>query len=310
MKIALLAVDSGYPNLALMKIAAYHKANGDTVEWYNPFDSYQQLYMSKIFSFTPDYGYVISNVSGSIFRGGTGYDLTTRLHPNIDCMQPDYGIYPSIDRRTSYGFLTRGCPNRCKWCVVPRKEGDIHPYMDIDDITLFGERPNAVLMDNNILASDYGLGQIEKIVDRGYRVDFNQALDARLVTPDIARLLARVKWVKRIRFGCDTPGQIAECEKAIDLIRSAGYRGEFLLYCIILDDFHESYHRIRHWRDDKRIIPFAQPYRDPDNPYQRIPQWQLDLARWTDEKAVFRTVDFHDYRPRKGFRCIEYFNNP
>ena len=204
----MLAVDSNYPNLALMKVSAWHKSQGDTVEWYNPFDTYDRLYMAKVFSFTPDYGFVIANVRGEVVRGGTGYDIRSSLPGDMDRLQPDYSLYPAVDSRTSYGFLTRGCPNRCRWCVVPQKEGGIRPYMDVDDITLHGERPYAVLMDNNVLACDYGLSQLEKIAERGYHVDFNQGLDARLVTPDVARLLARVKWIKRIRFGCDTPAQI------------------------------------------------------------------------------------------------------
>jgi hypothetical protein len=95
--------------------------------------------------------------------------------------------------------------------------------MDIEEIAVNG-RKNIILMDNNILASDYGLQQIEKIISMGVRVDFNQGLDARLVTDDIARLLARVKWIKRIRFGCDTPGQIAECERATALIDKYGIK--------------------------------------------------------------------------------------
>lgn len=189
MNIGLLAVDSNYPNLALMKIAAWHKRCGDAVDWYNPFDAYDRLYMAKVFSFTPDYCYVISNCD-EVVRGGTGYDIHSVLPAEIDSMQPDYSLYPTIDLKTSYGFLTRGCPNHCKWCVVPNKEGDIHPYMDIDEVTLHGARPNVVLMDNNILSCNYGVSQIEKIVARRYRIDFNQGLDARLVTPELARLLA------------------------------------------------------------------------------------------------------------------------
>ena len=272
MNVALLAVDSNYPNLALMKISAYHKSQGDTVEWYNPFDTYDRLYMAKVFSFTPDYGFVIANVRGEVVRGGTGYDIRSSLPGDMDRLQPDYSLYPAVDSRTSYGFLTRGCPNRCRWCVVPQKEGGIRPYMDVDDITLHGERPYAVLMDNNVLACDYGLSQLEKIAERGYHVDFNQGLDARLVTPDVARLLARVKWIKRIRFGCDTPAQIVECERAISLVRQAGYKGEFFLYCILID-FAESYHRLNYWRKYKYVLPHAQPYRDLNNPHQRIPQW-------------------------------------
>lgn len=306
MNVALLAVDSNYPNLALMKISAYHKSQGDTVEWYNPFDTYDRLYMAKVFSFTPDYGFVIANVHGEVVRGGTGYDIRSSLPGDMDRLQPDYSLYPAVDSRTSYGFLTRGCPNRCRWCVVPQKEGGIRPYMDVDDITLHGERPYAVLMDNNVLACDYGLSQLEKIAERGYHVDFNQGLDARLVTPDVARLLARVRWIKRIRFGCDTPAQIVECERAIQLVRQAGYKGEFFLYCILID-FDESYHRLSYWRKYKYVLPHAQPYRDLNNPHQRIPQWQKDMAHWADRKELYRSCDFKDFSPRKGFLCREYF---
>ena len=306
MNVALLAVDSNYPNLALMKISAYHKSQGDTVEWYNPFDTYDRLYMAKVFSFTPDYGFVIANVRGEVVRGGTGYDIRSSLPGDMDRLQPDYSLYPAVDSRTSYGFLTRGCPNRCRWCVVPQKEGGIRPYMDVDDITLHGERPYAVLMDNNVLACDYGLSQLEKIAERGYHVDFNQGLDARLVTPDVARLLARVRWIKRIRFGCDTPAQIVECERAIQLVRQAGYKGEFFLYCILID-FAESYHRLNYWRKYKYVLPHAQPYRDLNNPHQRIPQWQKDMAHWADRKELYRSCDFKDFSPRKGFLCREYF---
>ena len=120
MNIGLLAVDSNYPNLALMKLSAAHKANGDNVDWYNPFDTYDIVYLSKIFSFTNDYQYPIVNAQ-LVKRGGTGYDYTTTLPVEIDSLQPDYSLYPSIDNRTAYGFLTRGCIRHCKWCIVPKK---------------------------------------------------------------------------------------------------------------------------------------------------------------------------------------------
>ena len=303
MNVGLLAVDSQYPNLALMKLSTWHKQQGDTVEWYNPLCRYDKVYMAKVFNFTPDYGYYVH--ADEVERGGTGYDLKKTLPRQIDCIRPDYSIYPQIDSRTAYGFLTRGCPNRCRWCIVPKKEGRLKPYMDVDEIAVDG-RDNLILMDNNILASDYGLSQIEKIVRRKLRVDFNQGLDARLVTDDVARLLARVKWIKRIRFGCDTPAQIFHCERAIELIRSCGYRGEFFLYCILMD-FAESYRRISHWRKDKKVLPFAQPYRDIDNPHQRIPQWQKDMAHWVNRKELFDKCSFEDFEPRKGFFCREYF---
>ena len=128
MRVGLVDVDGkgSFPNLALMKISAWHKAYGDSVEWYNPFDEYDKVYMSKVFTHTPDYGYYINNAA-EVDKGGTGYSLDKVLPVEIDCLQPDYSLYPNIDRNTAYGFLTRGCPNKCKWCIVPKKEGDVRP---------------------------------------------------------------------------------------------------------------------------------------------------------------------------------------
>ena len=305
MNIGILAVDSNYPNLALMKISGYHKLKGDQVEWYNPFNHYDKVYMAKIFSFTEDYQQWITNAD-HIEKGGTGYDISKVLPSEIDCIVPDYSLY-NLDDKTAYGFLTRGCPNKCKWCIVPQKEGKIAPYMDIEEIAV-NNRKNIILMDNNVLASEYGLQQIEKIIRLKLRVDFNQGLDARLVTDGVARLLAKVKWIKRIRFGCDTPGQITECERATALIDKYGYKGEYFFYCILLNDFKESFERINHWRNKgSRFLPPAQPYRAFNHPRQIIPQWQNDLAGWADKKQVFRSCEFRDFMPRKGFRCGEYF---
>lgn len=324
-----------YPNIALCKISRYHKNQGNTVEWYSTFcEHYDVVYMSKVFNFSPEYPYVIKNAD-HIIKGGTGYVTDIHSLPifnrmaklnyifnlpySIDHCQPDYSIYPLIPKDYAYGFLTRGCPNKCKWCVVPRKEGAIRPYMDVDEIAIEG-RNKLVLMDNNFLAAgDYAHEQLDKIISRGYRVDFNQALDARLVTDDFARKLAKVKWLdkNRIRFGCDTPQQIKECERAMELIISHGFHGEFFLYTMLNDDFHECYNRIHYWWDKLQeqrekhsgnwVYAYAQPYRDPDNPHRPIPQWQKDMAGWVNKKAHFVAHSFEEFQPRKGFRCIEYF---
>ena len=328
MKIGLVDVDGHakikkwgatiYPNIALCKIARWHKQQGDVVEWAFPFDHYDRIYMSKVFNFSPDDRTAYD--ADEIISGGTGYDIASRLPDEIDRTQPDYSIYPSIPKDYAYGFLTRGCPNRCKWCVVPRKEGIIRPYMDIDEIAIEGRR-KVVLMDNNILAAgDYAKMQLQKIIDRGYRVDFNQALDARLVTDEFARLLAKVKWLdkNRIRFGCDTHKQIEDCERAMAMINQYGFTGEYFLYTMLNDDMQECYDRINHWwkrmRDvrakhqGRQVYAYAQPYRDPDNPHRPIPEWQKDMARWVNKKAHFVAHSFEDFTPRKGFKCKQYFN--
>ena len=314
-----------YPNLALGKIARYWRNRGGQIEWATPMKHYDIIYMSKVFNFTPDDYFIYD--ADEIIRGGTGYDDYTttpprisQLPPEIDRLQPDYSIYPNIPKDTAYGFLTRGCPNRCPWCVVPRKEGLIRPYMDIDELAIEGRR-KIVLMDNNILAAgDYCLQQLTKIIERGYRVDFNQALDARLVTDEIAQLLAKIHWLdnNRIRFGCDTHAQIEHCERAMTMIDGYGFTGQYFLYTMIggKNDFAECYDRIQHWwlrmrkvREEHRgrpVYAYAQPYRDPGNPHHDIPQWQKDMAGWVNKKAHFVAHSFAEFEPRKGFRCREY----
>lgn len=202
MNIGLIDVDrTRFPNIALGKIAACHRTLGDNVEWADPmFGQYDCVYASKVFTFTPDFA---ERYDCEIVRGGTGYDIHSVLPDEIDRLQPDYSIYPGIDSKTAYGFLTRGCPNKCSFCVVPRKEGRIRPYMDIEEITQGGRRNKVHLMDNNSLACDYGIEQLKKIVDKGYRVDYNQAIDSRLITPEVAQLLAKVRWLEPIKFGCE-----------------------------------------------------------------------------------------------------------
>ena len=328
MRIGLIDVDghgkkkkrgaSVYPNLAMCKIAAWHKAQGDEVEWYDPLvtEPYDKVYMSKVFSFSPDYSYYIN--AKEVVKGGTGYDIHSCLPQEVDDMQPDLTIYPNVPEDVSYGFLTRGCPNKCAWCVVPRKEGVIHPYWDIERVA--NGRKKVVLMDNNILAAgDYARQQLQKIIDLKIHVDFNQALDARLVTDEFALLLAKVKWLgSRIRFGCDTTAQIAQCESAIDRLCAYGFRGEFFLYTMIggKNGFRECYERIMHWWHILQhyrktgygyaVYAYAQPYRDPDRHQTIIPMWQKDMATWCNKKMLYYTIPFEEYSPRKGFVCKQY----
>lgn len=326
MNIGLIDVDSHakkkkwgatiYPNLALCKIAAWHKQQGDNVEWATMFKHYDILYMSKIFNFSPDDTYIYN--ADKIIKGGTGYDIKSKLPKHIDTIQPDYTIYTALPKDTAYGFLTRGCPNKCPWCVVPQKEGQIRPYMDIDQIAT-PTRRKIVLMDNNILAAgDYCIQQFKKIIQRGYIVDLNQALDARLLTDQHATLLAQMKFIeRRIRFGCDTQKQIQECEKAIQMINSHGYKGEYFLYTMLNDNFQESFSRIDYWwqklqqnrkmRTSGDVYPYAQPYRDP-NSINSPTQWQKDMAQWVNKRMLFSKIPFRDFRPRKGFTCSNYFN--
>lgn len=301
MLIGLIDVDNtGFPNLALMKIAKYHRNRGDIVQWYTPFDRYDGVYASKVFSFTKDHEFYIPGDT-PVWKGGTGYGV---LDPSIDdlpeCvdyLQPDYSIYPYIGKDTAYGFLTRGCPNHCSWCIVPNKEGKIRPYQDVEEIA--EGRKRLILMDNNILAAgEYGRKQLVKIIENCYRIDFNQAMDARLVDDECADLLARIKWIRFIRFGCDTHSQIQYAMDAIRKIRKHGYKGSFMLYTMLHGDITECYDRLSYFRNMHGVLVMAQPYID----YRGTtpPQWQKDMARWANRRWIYKSCDFRSYKPRKG----------
>jgi len=289
-KIALLDVDGhNYPNLALMKIAAYNKT-GTTVEWYDPLLSRpDRLYASKIFSFTTDNQYW---PDCEIIKGGTGYDVKSELPVYIDQCCPDYSLYP--DFKHALGFLTRGCPNSCPWCIVPEKEGDIKPYADIE--SFLAGRKTAVLMDNNVLASDWGLFQIEKIIRLGIRVDFNQGLDARLISgnPYIAQLLGRVKWLAPLRMACDTQSQIDNIIKATELLRKHGAKPvRYFVYCLV-KDVQDALIRVESLRKYNLDL-FCQPFRDPVKNIEPTRE-QKRFARWVNMKACFKSCKWEDYR--------------
>jgi hypothetical protein len=300
MKIGLIDVDGHhFPNLALMKISAYHKRHGDTVAWVNFWDRYDRVYCSKIFTFSPDAMPCIQ--APEVIRGGTGYNLFDGLF--CDSEIPDYSLYPKY--REAYGFLTRGCIRRCSWCIVPYKEGGIRPYCDIE--TVLQGRKRAILLDNNVLASSFGLEQIEKIVQLKCRVDFNQGLDARLVTDDVAQLLSKVKWIEVIRFALDSESQTEPLLSAIERLNRYGIVNRKIFVYTLLTELYDSYRRINLVRK-LGAMPFAQPLMRFDT-NSVIPQWQMDMARYTNRRAILKSVDFKDYTPRRGFKCAEYFKN-
>ena len=300
MNIGLVDVDGhGFPNFALMKISAWHKRNGDTVEWYDPlFSRVDRVYASKVFTFTEDYHYFPAGAK--VIKGGTGYDFKASLPDEIENILPDYSIYPQYTY--ALGFLSRGCIRNCPWCVVPRKEGHVRPVDDIERIA--GDRKHVVLMDNNFLANDQGFvrEQLEKAQRLKLKLDFNQALDARLVTEENAAWLAKTKWLaangnnRYIRFSCDTSGMVSFCKTAIGLIRRAGWGCFFFIY-FLAKEVKETMERINEMMAfDNRIRPFVMPYRNLDGDGQIANDDLKRLANWCNKMSVFRSCKFEDYK--------------
>jgi hypothetical protein len=281
-----------FPNFALMKISAWHKARGSTVDWYEPLltDMYSKIYSSSVFSFA-DRDYYLPD---SAIKGGTGYGIYEELPEDMDNIFPDYSIYPNVDY--AIGYLTRGCIRHCPWCIVPKKEGKIHPYKTWQEIAR-KDTNKIVLMDNNVLASEYGLDQIIQLSKTDYRIDFNQGLDARLIDANIAELLASAKWIRFIRLACDTKDMMNHIEKSVNYLREAGFKKEIFVYVLVKEDINDAHDRVEFLRK-LNCAPFAQPYRDyVNNIFPTIKQKRF--ARWVNHKAIFNSVKWEDYKNQK-----------
>lgn len=293
MKIGLHDSDrTGFPNLALMKISAWHKAQGDEVEWWTPIaGGYDRVYSSKVFTWTEECPYLPEDA----IRGGTGYGLYNELPPEVDGMKPDYTIYPKI--RYAIGFLTRGCVRACPWCVVPRKEGRIRPYATWREIRREDSR-DMVFMDNNVLACPHGISQMEDMIGEDVRIDFNQGLDARLITPEIAEIIGRLKWIRFVRMSCDTDDMLGVVlEKAQMLEKSGINPGRIFVYLLVRET--DSAERRAIALREAGLQPFAQPYRPLDG--GEPSRESRRLARWVNQKAAFmsaRTFAEYDERVR------------
>lgn len=294
MRIGLIDVDSHRsPNLALMKLSAHHKNYGDTVEWAMIGERYDRVYMSKVFSFTEDYGLPIN--CDDIRKGGTGYRLYDQWLPDeIEHTCPDYGLYPQYDH--AYGFLTRGCVNKCPFCVVPRKEGIIRPHADISEF--ISDKKTAILFDNNIVASDHGLEQLKKIVDMKIKIDANQGLDARIIAGnrDIANLLGRVKWIRSLlHLAFDNTAYTPFVDRAVEYLREAGIKPYRLIFYVLTknDNIEDALWRIHHLKE-LGCQPYVMPYRDLDHHIEPSSELRR-LSRWCNNKWVFKSCEWEEY---------------
>ena len=304
MKIGLVDMDNmgkkrvSFPNLPLMKLSAYHKARGDEVAWWVALEKYDLVYKSKVFDFTPENPYLPENT----IRGGTGYadvPLEQTLSPLIDEMFPDYSIYPACDY--AIGYITRGCPNNCRWCVVPSKEGEIKPYRSWRQLI----RPDSkklVLMDNNILASDFGIAQLEELTRQNYAIDLNQGMDARLVDDRVAKILAGLKWIKYIRFSCDQQAQIEPIMRTAELMGKYGVKPyRLFIYLLVTADIEDAARRVEALKRLGNITIYAQAER---NERQGIVpnKMQLEFAQRYVYSGRYRQESWAEYLERMSIK--------
>lgn len=286
-RVGLLQVDGKWPNLALMKLSAWHKARGDSVEMFFALKGgYDVVYASKVFTTSPDSPYL---PVGTI-KGGSGYDLHSELPPEVEAMSPDYSLYPDWD--AAIGFTTRGCVRRCPFCIVGAKEGDLRVTGDLH--SFWQGQKRIILLDNNLTAAPWShfrlvLGQM---IEAGVEVDFSQGLDIRLLTEDHAALLAQVHPGKsgHIHFAWDNPADEAAVRRGVVMLAKRLPLRRVMFYVLIGFDTTsaEDLYRVETLRG-LGVGPFVMPF-DKRDPYQRA------FARWCNHKAIFKTVPWGEYR--------------
>lgn len=294
MRIGLIDVDGHrFPNLCLMKLSAYHKARGDTVEWYDSGKWYDLVYMSRVFTDTYSKDYEGSIKAYHIIKGGTGYGLDNKLPDDVEHMHPDYGLYPQF-AGTAYGFLSRGCPRGCGFCIVGEKEG--RKTVAVADLSEFwGGEKEIKLLDANILACPDWERLLGQLADSGATVDFTQGLDVRLITPEKVAALNRIH-TKMLHFAWDNPvDDLTPYFKKFSELTTVKDKRKRRVYVLTnYGSTHEQdLYRIYTLRD-MGYDPYVMVYEKPTAP----PETRR-LQQWVNNKWFFRAVqDFNDFDPK------------
>lgn len=302
-KIGLWTDSHNFPSLPLMKLSAYHKAMGDEVEMYMPINQYDLVYASKVFSFTDDIDTNSVIQADEVKKGGTGYCINVKngrevfdnsknssLPREIEHIYPDYALYPQY--KYAVGFLTRGCPRNCGFCVVGEKEGLCSKQVaDLDEF--WRGQKEIKLLDPNILACENNESLLKQLAESKARVDFTQGIDIRLTNPDNIELLNKIK-VTMLHFAWDNPKQdltkyfrrFSEHTK----IKSDRNKVVYVLtnYNSTLE---EDLYRIYKLRE-LGYSPYVMIYQK-----ENAPREIRRLQRWVNCRWIFHSVErFEDYK--------------
>jgi hypothetical protein len=286
-KIGLLDIDShNFPNLALMKISAWHKSINDEVEMYNQMFEYDKVYASKIFTFSNDYYYPIN--ANEVIKGGFAYNNNV-LPDYIEKIYPDYSLYNIQD--TAYGYLTRGCPLNCKFCIVSQKEG--MKSVKVANLKDFWNGQKYIkLLDPNLLACKDKYELLEQLQDSKANIDFTQGLDIRFMNDKIADYLNKIK-IKNIHFAWDNPYDKIVYSKLKHFRNKLKY-DYTKLTVYVLTNFNTIF------KDDlKRVYKLK---KIGYNPYimiynkDKAGKEYKKLQRWVNNRYIFRSCEkFEDY---------------
>ena len=302
MKVGIVDVDGrNFPNFALMRASAYHKSRGNLVEWATSATHYDRVLASKVFTFSKDYDYTALHTD-RIDKGGTGYDIRKVLPPEMDTFPGmDYTLYPQYP--FSVQFFSRGCIRRCPFCLVHEKEGHIRP---VEPVNLNPNGKWIEVLDNNFFANPEWREAVEYLLDAGQPVKLH-GVDVRIMTEEQAFWLNRLRLKQNIHIAWDMP-EIDLTDRIREMIK---YMKPYKITCYVLVGYNstieQDLYRL-HTLKRLKITPFVQPYRDFRNERQPS-RYELDLARWANRMWLFKSCDFAEYTPRKGFKCAEYIKH-
>lgn len=294
MRVGLIDVDShNFPNLALMKLSAYHKQIGDQVEWWNGLRQYEVVYQSKVFdnSYSKDMDFCVN--AEQVIKGGTGYGLDNQLPDSVEHQCPDYDLYQI--KNTAYGYLTRGCPMQCSFCIVSRKEGT--KSEQVAELNEFWNGQKEIkLLDPNITACKDSEKLFEKLIESGAWIDFTQGLDVRLLTDRHAEQLNRMR-LKLLHFAWDQyEFQTYEKLKRIRPLLKYNHRRLIVYVLTNFDTTHEQdlerVYKLRELGYDPYVMIF-----DKGN----APRETRLLQRWCNNRRVYNTIkNFRDFDPKQA----------
>lgn len=312
MRIGLIDVDGHhFPNLALMRISAYHKAKGGTVEWWwSDLVHYDIVYMSKIFSadYSPDVPEPLN--ADLVVKGGTGYCISLgedgkehfdqsknhTLPPEIEKMFPDYSIYPQFDFALS--MTSRGCPRQCHFCHVAAKEGcKAVRVASVSDFWVPGGQKEIKVLDPNITACRDKRDLMRQYRETRAYIDFTQGLDIRLLNDDDIDDLNNMR-IKRLHFAWDNPqDDLYDKFKAFDEKYKRKHRSYKTAYVLVnfnstMEQNLERIYKLKELHYD----PFVMVYDKPHAPREiRL------LQRWCNNKFIMQSCPrFEDFNPTKA----------
>lgn len=306
MKIGLIDVDGhNFPNIPLMKLSAWHKAKGDSVEWYSPMFSghLDRVYMSKIFSFTPDYQYFID--ADEVIRGGSGYcielvdgrevyheERDIQLPHEVEHVYPDYSLYPEQTKDTAFGFLTRGCPRNCSFCHTTQKDGAIS--RKVANLSEFWNgQKKIILLDQNILACPERIELLDQLIASKALVEFNGGLDIRLMNEEVIKKLKQLR-LHMIHFAFDRYQDRKIIMRNLKLFKDMTGFDHHKIMVYILCNFdttiEQDIERIQFCRSLK-FSPYPMIYDKKNaNPLYR------DLQRWCNNFIFWKVPTFEQYK--------------